>query len=281
MPTFPNAAQAVVFQRGEGALRAKKVPRKIAVRFKHVAGLFLIYAAMFTGLGRAYLFLISWDKLEIRSVDVVCPRLSLQVDLDRAFLGKRLGNILLCDIERLRVQVRSFAWVKEARIQKVFPSALKVEVVQRKPRALLQTWRRILVDDEGIELETADPSEADGLPVFTDLNSFRNYRADKLKLGWECLNGLSEAERNSVSGLDLTEPGSVEIRFKDDPVRVRLGESGFGESLRFYRKQKSEWEGRLGAPLDSVDMRFEDRVYVTVQGPKDAESPPDPVKEAE
>ena len=282
MSTYPNAAQPIVFQRGEGALRARKAPRKITVRFKHVAALFLIFAGIFYGLGRAYLFLISWDRLEIRSVEVVSARPSLRADLDRAFRGKHLGNILLCDIENLRAQIRTFDWVKEASIQKIFPSALKIAVVERRPRALIQTWRQALVDGEGVELGIADPAETAGLPVLTDRESFLKDRTGKLKLAWDCLDGLSDPERNDVAGLDLSDPGSVEIRFKDDPVRVRLGESGFEESVRLYRGRKQEWERRLGAPLNSVDMRFEDRVYITVQAPEATElATSGAVKEAE
>jgi cell division protein FtsQ len=272
MSTYPNAAQAIAFQRGEGALRARKAPRKLVVRFKHVAAVFLVFAGIFYGLGRAYLFLISWDKLEIRAVDVVCARPGLEADLDRAFSGKRLGNILLCDIENLRSQIRAFAWVKEARIRKVFPSALKIEVVERTPRAVIRTWRLSLIDGEGVELGPGDPDETAGLPVLTDGGGFRDYRAGKLKLAWDCLDGLSGAERGGIAALDLTDPGSVEITFKEDPVRVRLGESGFEAGLGLFRSRRLDWESRLGAPLKSVDLRFEDRVYVTLQEPeKEAE----------
>lgn len=281
MSTYPNAAQAIAFQRGEGALRAKKAPRKIALRFRHVAAVFLMFAGIFYGLGRGYIFLISWDKLEIRAVDVVCARPGLAAEIDGAFTGKRLGNILLCDIENLRAQLKSFAWVKEARIQKVFPSALKIEVVERKPRAVLKTWRLSLVDGEGVELGAGDPAEAAGLPVLTDQDSFLKYRADKLKLAWDCLDGLSEADRSAVAALDLSDPESVEVTFKDDPVRVRLGERGFEESLRLYRARKLDWEARLGAALASVDMRFEDRVYITVQAPPPPQDGARAAKEAE
>jgi cell division septal protein FtsQ len=281
MSTYPNIAQPIVFQRGEGVVRAKNAPRKVVVRFKHVALLFFIFAGIFFGLGRAYIFLISWNKLDIRSVEVICARPSLKAGLDAAFRANRLGNILLCDIERLRAQVRAFSWVQEARIQKVFPSALKVEITERRPRALIQTWRLALVDGEGVELQAANASELEGLPLLVDAGAFRKHRAEKLKQAWDCLDGLPDAERSRIAGLDLSDLGSVEVRFKDDPVRVRLGDREFGGSLRFYREKKAEWESRLGAPLDSVDLRFEDRVYITLQAPLPPEGGNGGTKEAE
>ncbi len=280
MATIPsNIAQPLVFQRGEGALRGRQAPKRAAVRSKHVLGMFCVLAATFFGFARAYLFLISWDKLALRSVEVVCARPSLKRDLDRAFAGQRLGNILLCDIDGLRAQVRSFPWVREARIRKVFPSALRIEIEERVPAALLERSGLTLVDGEGAELGApTTPNEA-ALPVLADREGFRSGRAEKLRLAWDCLDGLPAGERAAVARLDLSDLGTVELVFRDDPVRVRLGGREFAGKLRLFRERRAEWEGALG-PLDSIDLRFDDRVYIKLRGPEGPDVPAGPEKEA-
>ena len=116
-------AQPLVFQRGEGSPpRPRRPPSGSPCGPSTSPCSFSSSPGPSIGLCRAYLFLISWDKLAVRSVEVVCARPALKRQLDLAFAGKRLGNILLCDIDGLRTQVRAFVWVKEARIRKVFPS---------------------------------------------------------------------------------------------------------------------------------------------------------------
>jgi len=280
MATIPSEiAQPLVFQRGEGALRGRQVPRRAAVRSKHVLGMFGILAAAFFGFARGYLFLISWDKLALRSVEVVCARPSLKRDLDRAFSGHRLGNILLCDIDGLRAQLRSFPWVREARIRKIFPSALRVEIKERTPRALLERSAPTLVDAEGVELGAPATPEEAALPVLTDRDGFRNGRAEKLRLAWDCLDGLPAGERAAVSRLDLSDLGTVELAFRDDPVRVRLGGREFTAKIRLFRERRAEWEVALGR-LETVDLRFDDRVYIKLRGPEGPDVPAGPEKEA-
>lgn len=282
MASYPNVASIkarpaflappLVFQRGEGTLRAKKTPKRVALRAKHVALLFLLLAGTFYSLCRAYLFLISWDKLAIRSVQVICDRPALKRQLDLAFEGKSLGNILLCDIDGLRTQVRAFVRVKEARIRKVFPSSLRVEVMERTPKALVQGYGLALVDEEGLELEHPASADAFELPVLADQNGFRNGRPEKLGLAWQCLDDLSPEERAQVAGLDLTDPGTVELRFRDDPVRIKLGDRGFREKVRFYGERKAEWENEFG-DLEYVDLRFDGRVYIKSREPREKEVP--------
>jgi cell division septal protein FtsQ len=236
MASYPNVAlskarpaflaQPLVFQRGEGTLRAKKTPKKIALRAKHVVLLFFLLAGISYSLCRAYLFLISWDKLAVQNVQIVCDRPALKRQLDLAFEGKRLGNILLCDIDGLRTQVRTFVWVKEARIRKVFPSSLRVEIIERTPKAFIQGYSLALVDEEGMQ----------------------------------------------IHGLDLTEPGTVELQFRGDPVRIKLGDRSFREKVRFYGQRKAEWENAFG-DLEYVDLRFDGRVYLKSREPREKEFP--------
>jgi cell division septal protein FtsQ len=277
MATIPSTiARPLVFQRGDGALRGRSARRRPALRAKHIVGMLCLMAAMFYAFARAYLLLVSWDRLAVRSVEVVCARPSLKVDLDRAFGAHQLGNILLCDIDGLRAQLRAFPWVREARVRKVFPSALRVEVAERTPRALLERYGTSLVDADGVELGAPATPEEAALPVLADRDRFRDGRAEKLRLAWACLDDLPAGERAAIVRLDLSEPGTVELAFRDDPVRVRLGGREFAAKLRLFRERREEWEGALGA-LETVDLRFDDRVYVKLRGP---EGPGGPEKEA-
>jgi cell division septal protein FtsQ len=156
---------------------------------------------------------------------------------------------------------------------------LRVEIEERVPRALLERYVLTLVDREGAELGAPGTPEETELPVFADRDGFRNGRAEKIRLAWECLNGLPAPERAAVSRLDLSDLGTVELVFRDDSVRIRLGDREFADKIRLFRERRAGWEGTLGT-LETIDLRFDDRVYVTLRGPEGPDVPAGPEKEA-
>lgn len=269
---------SLAFQRGEGDLRARKAPRRTPVRVKHIFAAFAIFAGVFYGIGRGWLFLISWDKLDVRTVEVLCGRPGGKQAVESAFRSRPLGNILLCDIEKLRSQIRSLSWVKEARIRKVFPAALRIEITERLPKAVIQRTFPVVVDEEGMEIGAAGAEAASYLSVLTDRDGFRNNRMEKLKLAWACLDELTPEEKAEFASLDFSDLGSITVRFKNDPAVVRLGDTDFGGKLRYYREHRAEWERGLG-PLATIDLRFDDRVYITNGEPAEKKDIPGSGKE--
>mgnify|MGYP006269857245 CR=1 FL=1 len=135
-PAAPS--EALQFQRGLEKTPVKKIQRKLIVKFKHILLLFSILLAFFFGLMKLYLFLITWSELEVSKIEVVSPHDFVANDI-RALLGaSRLGNLLLVDMAGLQARVEGYRWVKEARLRKVFPAALKIEIKERKPAAVLK-----------------------------------------------------------------------------------------------------------------------------------------------
>jgi len=257
----PLFARRPAFLTGEKDIPLQKNRRRRVLRLRHVLFLVGLQAGLFLAVREAYLFLITWDQLVIRRVEVVCAKPNLRQVIQDHFARPRLGNILLCDLQALRRDIRRLAWVKDVSIQKVFPSSLRVSVVERAPFALLERNGLGLADEEGHVLEPVYSLEEYRLPVFSDENGFVSGFFEKWEAASRCFLSLPPAERARLSGIRCGDYGSLELVFKDDPVRVVLGRDGAAEGLALFRSRRTEWE-RLFGPLATVDLSFVGRAYL-------------------
>jgi cell division septal protein FtsQ len=264
--------QPVAFQRGSGRADVRRQVRRFALRPKHVVGLFLAALGFFIGLHRLSLFLLTWDELEIRTVTVACGKPELRETLERACGERRLGNLLVCDVERVRGWLREFAGVKDARVRKAFPSALRIEVVPRAPYAYLQKDGLWLIDREGVALEPAPAGPILDRPLLKDAGDFREGLAEKLALAAACLDSLPAETRALVEWLDLSDAQALTLGLRDDPVRLVLAASDVREEMLTYLERKAEWEERFG-PLNSVDLRLAARGLITIEPLQPAQDP--------
>lgn len=257
----PLFARRFFLRPDEKALAIQKNRRRRILRVRHILLLLALQAGFFLALREAYLFLITWDELAIRKVQVVCARDNLRQTLESYFAVPRLGNILLCDLDAVRAQVRRLAWVKDASVQKVFPSGLRITVVERTPFVLLDRNGLCLADEEGHALEPVYSLEEYALPVVSDETGFASGFYDKWDAASRCYKDLPPAERNTLLGIRCSDFGTLELAFKDDPVRVIVGAASPAADLAAFRARRVEWEGLFG-PLALVNMSFDGRVYL-------------------
>jgi cell division septal protein FtsQ len=266
----PLFARRPFLRPGERDLPLQKNKRRRALRLKHVLVLLGLQAGFFLAVRGAYLFLITWDQLAIRKVEVVCAKDNLRQTLENYFAVPRLGNILLCDIQSLRGDIRRLAWVKDVSIQKVFPSELRITVVERTPFAVLERDGLLLADEEGRVLERVYSLEEYRLPVISDENGFASNFLEKWEAASRCLETLPRAERDRLAGVRCGDYGSLELIFKDDPVRVVVDRESPVENLALFRLRRPEWE-RLFGPLAAVNMCYDSRIYLRANLTKETE----------
>lgn len=257
LPTF---GEPLEFKRGLEKVPVKKIQRKLNVRWKHIVLFFLVTAGFFFGLANAYLYLINCDDFAVKKAEVVSRQEFVGRDIRALLDASRFRNLLLLDIARLQDRIEAHRWVKEARLRKVFPSALKIEITEREPAAVMKAGGNyLLIDRDGVWLEQLSAREDARLPLFLDDNSFKDNYQDKLSLAWACLDALTPDQRSELEALDLSEPASVSVYLLGQTTRLILGGERFSERLAFIRSYKETMEVQNG-PLEYVDLRFDDRI---------------------
>ncbi len=256
------------FQRSEGPVRVKKPVRKSPLRYVHILAVLAGFGIFFFGLTQLHGFLLTWDKLNVRSADVSCPDPRVLELVRPMAAGAARGNILRLDAARIKASLEACPWVKEARVRKVFPSSLAVDVEPRRPAAILDTGGGYLLGRDDVVIEPARPEDRNRLPAFHDNGMFASDRTAKLAQAWACWEDLDAETKARVLILDVTDPENVVLKFRDDPVELRLGAESFGSKITTYLAGRDRWSHNLG-PLEYVDLRFSDRIYLKA-GPEEA-----------
>ena len=257
----PLAGRSFQFQRNLGQPQAKKTGKKLTLKFKHIFLLFLLAVGIFYSGMRVYLHLISTEALRIKTVEIRSRQSRVTSEL-RQMLGQRgLGNILLFDMAPLKNLLETHRWVREARIRKIFPAALRIEIQEREPAAWLEKqdgWA--MIDEEGVVLEPLSDRGQEPLPVLRGMRTYSSDYREKLRLAWDCLAALPGDVKEEMDCLDLSEPGCACLVFKGIPTRLILGRDHFQEKIRLYQEKRGLMESESGPP-EYVDLRFyEDRI---------------------
>lgn len=68
------------------------------------------------------------------------------------------------DVAKLREELRALPWVKDARVSIQLPHTLAIDIVERRPHAVLEKPDRlVLIDASGVELEPVSPEKTKGM----------------------------------------------------------------------------------------------------------------------
>ncbi|UCC41392.1 MAG: FtsQ-type POTRA domain-containing protein, partial [Candidatus Aminicenantes bacterium] len=214
--------------------RKKRIRKKISLKYGHILFLLLLMVGIFYLFQKLYIFLISWDYLNIREIKVICSREDTQKEIGDKVREQNLRNILLADIGHLQQTIKDHLWVKEVQIRKIFPASLRIEIQEREPVAILQRENLCLVDEEGYLLEEVDSAENLNYPLLMDSDNFQKGYEEKLRLAWECLKSTSASEREKIEALDLSYYGWVTLYLRDNDTKLVLDYGEFAQSLKFF-----------------------------------------------
>ena len=98
-------------------------------------------------------------KVEVRGVE----RMN-ELKVYERVLGEQERAMPLVDLQALRASVMELPWVEDARVSRELPDTIVVDVVERRPHAVLRKpGRLVLIDRTGHELEPVSTEEAKGM----------------------------------------------------------------------------------------------------------------------
>ena len=185
------------------------------------------------------------------------------VEVQQAALGTLKGGIVSADLDRLRKAVEALAWVDRARVQRLWPDRIRVEVVEQQAAArwgddgLLNTRGELFAS--GVRLVPPELPRLDG-PPGTEEQVAQRYLAiqDRLsKLGFQ------------VSALRLDARGAWEFDLSTG-ISVRLGRRQVDERMdRFVQFGAPVVAGR-SAEVRYVDMRYSNGFAIGWRGNRPA-----------
>jgi len=171
------------------------------------------------------------------------------------------GNIFPLDAAAARKGIVRNRDFRDAQIRKIFPSTIRIRVMEREPRARVTYGQYYTIDEEGVVLGPKKSSSERDLPVIRGLkvvdNSSDLYPPEKRDAS---LHLLKELERLGIENLIRIEEISVDpsdrIELKaEGELEITLGTESYGEQLA---RLKTVLE-RLGPDLArarQIDLRY-------------------------
>lgn len=271
-------AQRPLRVNGNRRIKPKKAPRDWKKFFHRGLRLVLFtgsLALLCAGVGLGAHLISTSGFFHVDSVRVVNQnRVSEEEVLARSDV--RLGtSIFSLDLEMIGRKIAENPWIARARVDRVFPREVIIQVEEHEPRAIVHVGYLYYVDAAGEIFKILEPEDSLDYPLITGLE--RQQLLDKPKeskgLLLEALGLIAELESRQtfnledVSEVNIDPANGFAVFTYRSGVPVRLGFGNFGDKLNRLEQIYADLEPRLSV-LKYIDLNVMERVIVKVDKPK-------------
>jgi cell division septal protein FtsQ len=234
-------------------------------------GVILAYA-----LFRGAEMVVAADALAISKVTVEGTHRMSAGEVLALLQGLRGTNIVTADLESWRQKLLGSPWVADAAMRRVFPATVTVVITERDPLGIGRVGAGLyLVDQRGVIIDEFGPGYAEfDLPIIDGLSAAPSENAMLVDQARALLAGRVLADLQArpslakrVSQIDVSDARDAVVILKDDPALIRVGEERFAERVQSYLELAPRLRETV-PQIDSVDLRFGERVYVRPLGPQ-------------
>lgn len=185
--------------------------------------------------------------------------------------GLRGESLMWTDLDAWRSRLLASPWVRDAALRRSLPSTVEVFVLERTPIGIARIKSGssggdlYLVDDRGVMIDQYGPQYADlDLPIVDGLEAPRSqtdpYRAE---LAARVIAALRAKPRvaSRLSQVDVSDLHNAAVMLDGDRAVIHLGDDQFLPRLESYLGLAQALRERV-PEIESVDLRFEERIYV-------------------
>ena len=164
----------------------------------------------------------------------------------------------------VRMRLLAHPWIRRAYVQREFPNRLQVEIVERRPAAIVRLAELNYVDRSGRIMGPLRDGDSPDFPLITGLEDVqssgfmpvavhRALRFLRLCERMNCFDALSEVHVDRDRGITVFPLRTA--------VAVVLGWGSWREKLARSARVFAAWEGQVGR-LAAVDVSFREMVVV-------------------
>jgi len=231
-------------------------------------GGFASAAAAYAGVTIVWPAFASHPYFRLQSVKIVCDSREAEptalASLAGLFDGTTLWQI---DPDAGEHALESIPWVRDARIERRFPAAVRLEVRRRKPVATtVGPDGPYLIDAQGVVFRDAGSRKYPDLPYVTGWQAIsdRGRRIERLRLAIDLLSALAEEPALRVSQIDIDEDGVFRLYLDGRHLPLLLGRRPSPERIaRRVRAIVAVLPAALSG-IREVDLSYGDRAVVRV-----------------
>lgn len=206
---------------------------------------------------------------EVRRVEVRGVKNLNELKVYERALAERERAMPLVDVDSLRSELLQLPWVEDARVSRQLPDALVIDIVERKPAAVLRKADRlVLIDATGHELEAVSAARAKGKLTISGPG------AGKQVVALQELIGAAPALKPQLREAEWVGNRRWNFTFKTGQVlALPEGKTKSAKALMTFARLDGV-NRLLGGKVAAFDMRASDRIYLRVPGRTDAVEQP-------
>jgi cell division protein FtsQ len=237
---------------------------------------------------RVWSSVVGASALRVRHI-AISGNARLQTGQIIALLEGLSGEPLLAvELSRWRDRLLASPWVADAHLRRRLPSTVIVQIAERDPIALARFGSELyLMDEQGVVLDEYGPQYGDlDLPVVDGLGAVQNGLAadrGRVDLAARLISSLraSPALAKRLSQVNVSDEHDAAVILTGDQALLHVGTDQFVSRLVAYTDLSGALQERI-PEIDSVDLRFEDRMFVRPAGRTsvDRSGGPEPTRNA-
>jgi cell division protein FtsQ len=196
---------------------------------------------------------------EVRDVEVRGVENMNALKVYERVLAERDRAMPLVDLEALRGKLLELSWIEDARVSRQLPDTLVIDVVERKPHAVLRRPDKlVLIDDRGNELEPVSKERASEYLIVAGPG------AGKRVVELIELLDAAPALKPQVREAQWIGNRRWNLTFKTEQVLAlpEGNKDAAGALMAFARLDGTN--RLLGGKVAAFDMRSPDRVYMRI-----------------
>ncbi|MDI6784276.1 MAG: FtsQ-type POTRA domain-containing protein [bacterium] len=269
-------------KRSKRKIQNEQEPRRFWSTVLHIL-LTTIFMAVGILLGIGlFLFLFYSPYFNLARVEVSpMTQIGKEEILDLANI-KLNSNLLMLRSGTIVAKVSAHPWVEQVQIQKRFPDKVRIEVVERKPVAIICGKEMFGIDEEGYLLPGIRMEVVKDLPLITVNDSMLAGSPDRITApamnnAIYVIKYLTEndpAFLKEISELNITAPDNLVLYTLHEGTEIRLGNDNLPERLA---KLQQVWQivRQQQVVEEYIDLRFDKQGIVTK--PKAKTGAPGPI----
>ena len=198
---------------------------------------------------------------EVHRVEVRGTQHLNELKVYERVLVQRDRAMTMVDLAALRADLLHLSWVKDARVSRQLPDTLVIDIVERKPHAVLRAGDHlVLIDETGAVLDPIAETDAKGMLVLSGNGVSGQVAA---------LSGLLDAApalKPQVAEVEWVGNRRWNILFKTGQV-LALPEGTRAAADALVSFARLDGTNRLlGGRVVAFDMRAADRIYLRLPG---------------
>ncbi|MBC2663985.1 FtsQ-type POTRA domain-containing protein [Novosphingobium flavum] len=197
----------------------------------------------------------------VRRVDVRGVNHLNELKVYEKVLGEKDQAMTVVDIDRLRADLLGLSWVEDARVSRQLPDTLVVDIVERRPHAVLRKPDKlVLIDATGHELESVSAARAKGKLVVSGPG------AGQQVVALSALLDAAPALKPQVTEAEWVGNRRWNLKFGTGQVlALPEGDKTSANALMAFARLDGT-NRLLGGKVAAFDMRAGDRIYFRVPG---------------